>query len=81
MSHHSKEVETKKRLENECEQFGKKGTKLDRVCYGVIDPGSDPRAGSEGPGGRLRKLLRSKVVKTSVGIISPQPAFLTALQT
>jgi hypothetical protein len=57
-----------------------KCSKLDRVHYRAIDPGHEPRANPEGPE-RLIKWLRSMLVKTSVGIISSKPAFLTALQT
>jgi hypothetical protein len=55
--------------------------KLDRVCDRAIDPGREPRADLEGPGGRLRKWSQSMVVKRLEEIISPRPAFLTALQT
>ena len=58
-----------------------KCSKLDRVRYRAVDPGREPRADLEGPGGRLRKWLRSMVAKRLEEIISPRPTLLTALQT
>jgi hypothetical protein len=53
---------------------------LDRVRYEAECPGFAPEGGSEGPV-KLVKLLRSKLVKTTLDNNCPRPACLAELQT